>query len=459
MKRPKKDFSIFFQVLATLVCLCITIYLANYKTSVPTFPRPENEYIFDCNQIIVNNLSSLDNKIIINISSYKFYNYPKLTAPYLLRVLTKNGDLEQCFNCKSFFDILRIGNDSTFNIIHSSDGNIGLNIYCQNTSLYNTTLAIKSENPTKVKGYTSFIQNDNDKNLTYHMSNICINRSFLNIFDQTKLDKTQNDIFTYKASTDISIQVKHENDSMDSFNKELTKHLSMLIIQSAPKTASDLIIDALLPLYIYQQKRGAASVYFMDKNNKELIEYSELILNQPRESFLLNDGIKCAHDAYFLYSTGNREITTHHERTKDEQIKAILNDEISYIKFADYFKKKNNDNQNNLNSNKNKMKIVVVSESGIQQFNNSVNSLYEFQTIKPDQSLLEIMQIVSSANVFIPFDDDFIHMLWMIDTNASVITKYSNYSQTFANLLNIKSIDSLNISEKPKKIKKDKKQK
>ena len=440
-RKLKKDFSFFYEFFSIFICFIGVVYLYLNKNDVPTFPRPDDEKIFDCKQIEINKISSNENKIMVNLTSHEFSKYPKLTAPYLLKVLTKNGDLEQCFNCKSFWDIFTNGNISTFNIISKSDGNVSVKIYCQDDLLYNGNVEVHSEKITKVNGFTHFnIQND--ENLSYHINNMCINQSYITIFDENELHKTQKDVFIYKASKNISIPIKHEQKQINSFYPDSIYPFSnLLIVQSSPKTNTELLIDALIPIYIHQQKRGSMPIYFMDQNNKDLIEYSQLISNQPKESFLIHDGLKCTHDASLLYSIGNIEITTQHERTKDEQINLLLNEEINYNKFVKYFQPFNN-NENNLNLER---KTIVLSKDLAEEFNSFNYPECEFQTIEENQKLNEIIEILKTASVFIPKNDDFIHMLWLHGSNTSIITKYSNYSEKFAEILNLKTIDDFNF--------------
>ena len=417
----------------------ITGYLLIYKNYPPSFPLPKSEEILDCFNINVTSVSSSSNKIEVNISFANLIQYPHLVAPYLLHVKTKAGNIEHHFNAKSFWDFQTTEKTSSFQILSKVTGNISVEVMCQDLKLAYKKLNIISTEPTIVQGYTHFM---NDENLSRTLKNICINKSQITIFDETELDDSQKDKITYNAAEKVSLAIKHVPDDISSFLPVDSYSFSdILIVPSSPNDGASLILDALLPIYIHNQKKGIHPIFFIDQNNSLLSSYVSMILPQPKVALLTNKGTQCTQNAYLLKTTGTKDLITNHIRTKEEQLEKLMEENVDFSKFRSYF---DSIFSSFASASEKREKAVIVSNSIIEAKMRKECKDCKFYRIDDNIHFSKLISRISFSQYFIPAETgyDFLYMIWL-DHNSTVITKKGTKASKFAEKLGLKVADKI----------------
>ena len=479
---------------ALLFTIFASFFLLSFMNDPPTFPKPQNEQILDCANIISPRIWDESSRVKANITLNPFLQYPHGIAQSLFYMSVTSPNSELFYFQPNYWDWEEKNKSLSFCLLQTINGPLHVNLYCQNNVIKEYEFVLDSVSIYPV-GWT-FIESRYDMIGTIH--DFCIqNRSIL---FSTSLKKAY--FNPIKVGHNHYINIYPESSQLHDIvyrnNSILIEEPVLFLSTSNPDptkipSPSLLLLDFALPLWAYISTHSHNESYrFMLIRNelylKPLAEllmgphfyynsslfparynqlitsgdrfidnfftynYSQIIRNNNNtidnntidnntiDNNIINDNINqelknasgCIREGIFLKTTGSIPYSIH-----SSQMPNTINGELAnmYEWISSYSDSIIPSFRKRFTNNSIKRGRIVLSKTiqkicpeeyilslikGIPEINDIRNEI-EVKTINEDMTLIEIANIVSTADLYISGDlSEYIYGVFL-NTGASFV--------------------------------------
>ena len=290
----------FFAFIVSIIYSAFFLFFQNEPPELPTkYSQP-----IDCSFISIKSYSVNGSRISFNLTTSKFYQFPKSATLDMLKVYFKTGRVLTEYTSQNFWDTESDLTNFFFNVLHPYTGETSIELMCSRIPIVATNLTISDVNVYSV-GWSHF------KNYDFSLLNafdFCwVNGSL--IFSTVASTMSDRITASFNSTIPVNYTSMPTTQLSNSLNIPFTPTRGgfveipeVLLLDSNPKLGYVEILDVLIPVWIHSfyNSRAINQTVLLTKNQEEQIKILQKIF--PGKIKLSQDTNQCFTDGIVLSS-------------------------------------------------------------------------------------------------------------------------------------------------------------